>query len=249
MIKALSMEFYKIRHRKIGLTVLVIVMVQFIIASYSINKMKSYELEQGWMYLILLFSEINCFFMPITVAVISSRLSDIEHKGNTFKLLNAVMPASQLFVGKFLCGAVYIGIINIFQVGFMILSGNLKGFTEEFSIDYFFYYILITFIVNLTLLLLQLIISLIFSNQIISFVVAITGTLLGAFSMLIGSIAKFVPWGYYCELAPVRMNWDKDTRIIDLYWTNIPYGEVIALLIIFILLYTFGKQLFVRKEI
>ena len=249
MIKALSMEFYKIRHRKIGLTVLAILVVQFITVAYSIKRMRPYELSQGWMGSILLLTQINCFFMPIAVAVIASRLSDIEHKGNTLKLLKAIMPSSQLFAAKFLCGTVYIVITVILQIGFIIFAGYLRGFPQEFPNSYFAYYFLVTLMVNLTLLLLQLIISLIFANQMISFIVAITGTLLGIFSMYIGSISKFVLWGYYCELSPVRMNWDKDTRIIDLYWINIPFGELSALVVIFILIYTIGKKLFVGKEI
>jgi len=249
MMKALSMEFYKIRHRKIGLTVVAMLAVQFFVAAYSITRMKPYELPQGWMGSILLLAEINCFFMPIAVAVIGSRLSDIEHKGNTFKLLKAIMPSSKLFAAKFLCGTVYIVITVILQMGFVIFAGHLKGFTQEFPSGYFAYYSLVTLIVDLTLLLLQLIISLLFANQMISFVVAITGTLLGIFSMFIGSISKFVLWGYYCELSPVRMNWDKDTRIIDLYWINIPFGELSVLVIIFILIYVIGKKLFIGKEL
>lgn len=249
MIKALSMEFYKIRHRKIGLTMLAIVAVQFILAAHSIERMKSYELEQGWIGSMLLFSEMNCIFMPIAVAVIGSRLSDIEHKGNTFKLLRVIMSSSRLVIAKFLCGAVYIVIATILQMGFMIFMGNLKGFTQEFPTNYFVYYYLCTLIISLTLLLFQLIISLLFANQMISFVVAIAGTLLGIFSMFIGSISKFVIWGYYLELAPVRMNWSKETRIIDYYWIDIPVGEVIALLIVFVVLYVIGKKLFVGKEL
>ena len=140
MIKELSMEFYKIRHRKVGLTVLAIIAVQFFVAAYSIKRMKPYELSQGWMYSLLLFAQLNCFFMPIALTVIGSRLSDIEHKGNTFKLLESIMPSSKLFTSKFLCGSVYILIAVIMQIVFIIFAGHLKGFTQEFPSGYFIYY-------------------------------------------------------------------------------------------------------------
>lgn len=249
MITALSMEFYKIRHRKIGLTVAMMIGMQFMWALWAMRNMDVHELSQGWMSCLYSFSQLNCIMMPIIVAVIASRLSDIEHKGNTLKLLKTIMPGSQLFTAKFLCGAFYMIITVILQLGIIIFIGHLRGFTQEFSFGYFEYYALFTLVINLTLLLLQLILSLLFVNQMIAFVIAIAGAFLGLYSLFFESISRFVLWGYYGLLSPVRMNWDKNTRVVDFYWSSVPLGECLILLVIFVLLYIIGKKLFIRKEI
>lgn len=249
MITALSMEFYKIRRRKIGVTVAMMVAVQFMWALWANRNMNPHQLSQGWMSCLYSFSQINCIMMPFIAAVVGSRLSDIEHKGNTLKLLKSIMPSSELFMSKFLCGAFFMVITVILQIGIIIFIGNLKGFTQEFPLGYFFYFALFTLLVNLALLLLQLILSLFFVNQMVGFIIAIAGTFLGLYSLFFKSVTRFVLWGYYGLLSPVGMNWDKNTRVVDLYWTNIPYAELLILVMILALLYIIGKKLFIGKEI
>lgn len=249
MIKAVSMEFYKIRHRKVGLTVLVVIIVQLMYALWQMKYKSSHQLSQGWMDCIYSFATINCIIMPMLVAVIGSRLSDIEHKGNTFKLLKAIMPSRQLFAAKFLCGSFYLLIAVLLQVGIMIFIGKQRGITQEFPSGYFCYYGLFTFLVSLTLLLLQLILSLQFLNQMIGFCIAIGGTFLGLYSLFFENAAKYVLWGYYMLLSPVKMDWDKSTQIVNFYWSGVPLCEFFVLLISLALLYIIGKKLFIRKEL
>ena len=248
-MKELSMEFYKIRHRKIGLTVAMMMIVQFMWALWAIKDKDGHQLSQIWMYSLYTFSQINCIMMPILVAVIASRLSDIEHKGSTLKLLKTIMPGSKLFMAKFLCGTFYMVISVILQIGIIIFIGYLRGFNEKIPLGYFGYYASFTLVVNLTLLLLQLILSLIFVNQMIAFIIAIVGSFLGLYSLFLSNAAKFVLWSYYVVLSPVGMDWDKSTRIFSLHWVNIPYMEFCLVILIFILMYGIGKRLFIRKDI
>lgn len=248
MMKALSIEFQKIRHRNLGLTVAIMSFVQFIWALWAIKDKSGHQLSQIWMYSIYSFSTFNCIMMPILVAVIASRISDIEHKGNTFKLLKTIMPSSELFNAKFLCGAFYMLIIVILQILMIVFIGNLRGTNEKVPVGYFAYYGLFTLAVSLTLLVLQLILSLQFVNQMITFIVAIVGSLLGLYSLFLGNAAKFILWSYYAFLSPVKMNWDRAAEKVDFYWDSIPLMECLVLISIFIVLYIMGKRLFVRKE-
>jgi hypothetical protein len=248
MITALLMEFYKVRRRKIGLTISMIIGVQALWILLATRNMDAHKLSQGWMSCIYSFSQINCITMPIAAAVIASRLSDIEHKGTTFKLLKAIMPSNQLFIAKFLCGTFYMAIMVLLQIGTIIFTGYLRGFTQQFPLNYLGYFAVFTFLVNLTVVLLQFILSLLYINQMIAFIVAITGSFLGLYSLFFKNIAKFVLWGYYGVLAPVGMNWDRATRKVDLYWASIPVGEILLLFITFIVLYIVGKKLFIEKE-
>lgn len=249
MIKALSMEFYKIRRRRVGLTVLAVIIIQFMYGLWQMNYKDAHQLSQGWMECFYKFSTINCIFMPMLSSVIASRLSDIEHKGNTLKLLKVIMPSKELFKAKFLCCGFYMLIATLLQVGIMIFIGKLRGITELFPVGYFFYYALFTLIINLTLVLLQLILSLQFKNQVIAFAVAITGIFLGLYSLFFENAGKYVLWSYYAILSPSKMNWDKSTRMVNFYWSGIPLKEFLILILVAVLLYIIGKKLFIRKEL
>lgn len=249
MIKALSMEFYKTRHRKVGLTVLTVIIIQLMYGLWHMNYKDAHELSQGWMDCIYRFSSLNCIFMPMLASVIASRLSDVEHKGNTFKLLKSIMKSSDLFAAKFICCGFYMAIETLFQVLVMIFIGKLRGITEPFPFVYFSYYGLFTIIVNLTLILLQLTLSLQFKNQVIGFAVAAGGSFLGLYSLFFKNAGKYVLWSYYLVLSPSKMNWDKVTKTVDFYWERIPLVEFLTLILAAVLLYIIGKKLFIRKEI
>jgi hypothetical protein len=248
MITALSMEFYKIRHRKVGLTVAMMIGVQFLWALWAMNKMSEHELSQGWMSSIYSFSQLNCIMMPILVAIVASRLSDIEHKGATIKLLKTLMPSNRLFTAKFLCGAVFMVITVILQTAIILFIGYTQGITQQFPLGYFSYFIFFTLLVDLTLLVLQLILSLLFLNQMVGFIIAIAGAFLGLYSLFFSNVGNFVLWGYYVILSPVRMNWDRASRIVDYYWSTIPLVQLTILIITFILFHILGQKLFTEKE-
>lgn len=249
MIKALSMEFYKIRHRKVGLTVLAIILLQFIYGIWQMRYKNAQELSQGWRGCIYSFSSLNCIFMPIFTSVIASRLSDIEHKGNTFKLLKSIMKSKELFAAKFMCCGFYIILETLFQTLVMVFIGKISGVTELFPWSYFVYYGLFTFVLNLTLVLLQLILSLQFKNQVIGFAVACAGSFLGLYSLFFKDAGKYVLWSYYVILSPSKMNWDKVTKDVDFYWGKIPIAQFLILILVAVLLYIIGKKLFIRKEV
>ena len=83
----------------------------------------------------------------------------------------------------------------------------------------------------------------------IAFFIAIAGSFLGLFSLFFGGIvSKIILWGYYGTLSPVKMNWDKCTRIVQFYWAQIPVSDLLILITTFILLYLLGLKIFKLKE-
>jgi len=187
--------------------------------------------------------------MPVIAAVVASRLCDIEHKGQTFKLLNTVMSAQRLFAAKFLYGALYLFSAVLLQLIVIVSVGCAVGFVGNPPPDKLFYYLLFTTAVNLTILLMQQVLSLLFKNQMIPLSVGIIGSFAGIFIMYFPqSLERFLLWGYYGVLMFVGMDWDKATRITDFYYVPVDWAGFIALIIIFCSIYIIGRTLFVRKE-
>lgn len=245
----LKVEFYKLRHRKMGLMVMLMGLFQFCYLTWATGRMDSHEVAQGWKSCLYLLFQTNIILMPLFIATIASRLSDIEHKGNTFKCLKTMVSSPRLFNTKILCGSIYLIAIVVFQVISVLAVSTQQNFLDPMPIGYLAYYIGATLLMNMTLFLLQLNLSLVFVNQMIAFVVAVAGTFLGLYSMFFsGKVAQWILWGYYALLSPIRMDWDQVTHIVDYYWTGVPVKYIVILICIVVALYVGGKRLFIRRE-
>lgn len=249
MSKALAMEFHKIRRRRVWLIVVTMIFVQLLWAIWAFRNMNAHELSQGWMCCLYQFPLLNSIMMPVIAAVVASRLSDIEHKGQTLKLLETVMPSGRIFGAKFLCGFCYMFAAALLQVIVIVISGYVKGFEGNAPIDKLLYYLLFTTAVNMTVLLLQLSLSLLIVNQMIPLSVGLIGALAGLYMMFFPqALEKLILWGYYGVLMFVGMDWDRTTRIVDYHYVPIDWTGFIALVFMLCFIYFIGRTLFVRKE-
>ncbi len=249
MIKTLAVEFYKTRRRKIFLVVLAMIAAQLMWALWSFSRMDARDLEQGWISSLFQFPLLNSLMMPVICAVVASRICDMEHKGQTFKLLNTILSAGRLFDVKFLCGAFYMLLAVLFQIVIIIITGYLKGFEGNAPFELFGYYLLFTTAINLSILLLQQILSLLFTNQMVPLTVGLTGSFFGLFSLFFPQgFQKFVIWGYYGVLMFIGMDWDRATRITDYYLTPINWAGFVMLIIQFLAFYVIGRVIFAHRE-
>ncbi|MEA4974058.1 MAG: ABC transporter permease [Candidatus Metalachnospira sp.] len=249
MIKAVVLEFHKIRHRRVWIIVAAMILVQMLWSIWGVGRMDAHDLSQGWMSFFYKFPLLNSIMMPVIAAVVASRLCDIEHKGQTLKLLNTVMPAGRLFTAKFLCGAVYMLAVVFLQLIVIVAVGYAVGFEGNPPFVKLFYYFLFTTAVNLTVLLLQQVLSLLFANQMVPLTVGLIGGFAGLFIMFFPqNLERLLLWGYYGVLMFVGMNWDSATRITNFYYAPIDWVGFITLIIMFCAIYIIGRTLFVRKE-
>lgn len=250
MIKALTMEFHKIRRRRIWAIVTALILVQMLWSLWGVRRMDAHDLAQGWMYFLYQFPLLNSIMMPVIAAVVASRLCDIEHKGQTLKLLETIMPAGHLFTAKFLCGALYMLATVLLQLAVIIAVGYAVEFEGNVPLDKLLYYLLFTTAVNLTILLLQQVLSLLIKNQMVALTVGIIGNFAGLFIMYFPqSLERFLLWGYYGVLMFVGMDWNRATRITNFYYVPVDWAGFITLIIMFCLIYIIGRALFIRKEI
>lgn len=249
MIRQVKMEFFKMKRRGIGLVLLGVAFCQFMWGQWIMRGMKPDELAQGWMSLMYTMAQLNCIMMPITMALLASRVSDIEHKGNTFKLLGTMQDRKSLFYAKLIYGLIYVAAFSVIQAVVMIVISQKYGFTQMLPIGYFVYFIVMTAVVDMVLLLLQLVLSMNIINQTVAFAVAIGGSLLGIYSLFFSkSIMRLVLWSYYCLLTPVRMDWDKATRITHFSWVSIELVDLGILVVSVGVLFVLGKNLMRKRE-
>ena len=92
-MKTLQLEFYKIKSRKVWLTMFVLLSVQLLWGLWAFHDPRDWELQCGWMSLLYHLSLLDGIMIPTMMAVLASRLADIEHKGNTYKQLETLRSA------------------------------------------------------------------------------------------------------------------------------------------------------------
>lgn len=249
-MKALLMEFKKTHRRKIWAIIAAMIGVQLLWAFWSITRMDNRDIAQGWLFCLYQFPMLNTIMMPVVTAVIASRLSDVEHKGQTLRLLTTIMKPGKLFDAKFLCGAAYMVAVVGLQILLIVVIGKTKGFGGAIPLDKLTYYLFSTIGVSLTILLLQQTLSLLFINQMIPFAIGLVGSLAGLYAMFFPqNLGRVLLWAYYGVLAPVGLDWQREANIVNYYNQPIDWPGVITLCTAFIALYLIGRRLFTRKEV
>jgi hypothetical protein len=248
-MKGIFLEFYKIRRRKIWVIILVLLGVQCLWGLWGFRNMDAKKLSQGYMQCLYHFSVFNTIMMPMIAAITASRICDLEHKGQTFKLLLTVMPAGTLYDTKFICASMHMAAVGAAQTTFIIVLGKAAGFTEPFPPGFLTYYFIMTTMVTVAILALQQAFSLLFANQMIPFVIGITGSFAGLFSLFLPQgIQRMILWSYYGVLTPVKMNWDGQSRIADLQYIPVDWSSFWLLIGLFAVIYLTGRRCFTRKE-
>ena len=164
---------------------------------------------------------INTILLPIMMAVLASRLWDMEAKGCTAKLLYTLQSRRSLFLGKAVFGLGEVVLMAALEGGVVVLLGQAQGYTEVFPALQFIYLNVCTLAVSVMLFFSELLLALWFTSPLPAVCTGIVGALLGLFSAFMPPIASyFVPWGYFVPLGSYQVaEWDKATRTV-LYGTR-----------------------------
>lgn len=251
-MRSVALEFFKMRRRKVWMILLALIGVQFLwgFIDYFRTKPSEQLLANGWLSCLQQFAVLNTIILPFFAAILASRLCDLEHKGQTFKLLETVQPASRLFAAKFLCGAAYLAAASILQAGLMLALGAARGFEGKPPADLFALHLLFTFVVSLAVYLLQQILSLQIQNQMAPMAVGLAGSFIGLFSLFFPKIVmRLVLWSYYALLSPIEMRYDEQTRVTRYAVLNPDWGAFAVVTAVLIVLYVLGRSLLIRKEV
>ncbi len=245
-----AVEFRKERHLKIYLVPLAFLILLFFWCAFSFRNADAYDLAQGYTYLLFQIPMLNCILMPVMLAVIASRLCDMEIKGGTLKLLYTVQSKHGFYDWKYLHSFFYLLLFSIGEGLAIPFCGKIFGFTEALPAALLLRHVGILLLVGAVVLTVQHFLSLMSANQIIPLLVGLMGSFLGLFSMYFPpAAARLVLWGYFGAFLPFGMDWDKDTRILSFYQVPFPTTIFVLFLVFGILLYLFCRAVFLKKEV
>ena len=173
------------------------------------------RLEQGSWGLFYAVPVMNTVVMPLGTAVLASRLWDLESKGNSCRMLLTLQSRRALFLGKTVVAVLQILLIVVIESVGILTLGKHFGFTEPLDWGQFWWLAISTFAVNTMLFFLWLFLSIRFDNQVPTLAAGMVGSLSGLFAAFMPSLVSyFLPWGYYIPLSTIRMDWNRETRIV-----------------------------------
>lgn len=249
-MKDLKVEYRK--HKRMGVWLLTPAFLAVLSLWVSIVYRTPTEqrLAQGYSNLFYQMPLLNCVVMPVMIAVLASRLCDMEVKGSTFRLLFTLQKKSSFYDLKFCSEAVHLLWFALGEGCVILLFGRLFHFTESLSLSLLCRHMGITFLVSLVILSLQHMLSLLSANQIVPLLVGLAGSFLGLFSLYFPTeVSRFVLWSYFGAFLPFGMNWDQATRITTFYPIPFPTKTLVGFVLFGILFYFVCRFIFLKKEV
>ena len=249
-MRELIAEQKKWKHLNIWMIPLSFLGILFLWTSFKNLTLSDAELAQGYSDLLYQIPLMNCIFMPIFLAILASRVCDMEIKGQTTKLLFTLQKSGSFYDLKFLWECRYLLLFVVGEGVIIASSGVLFGFTERLSCCLLFRHMVVTFLTGAVILNLQHFLSLLSSNQIFPLLIGLVGAFLGLFSMFFPTeIARFVPWSYFGAFTPFAMNWDEASRTLTYSPVPFPTPLLIGFTLFGLSFYLLCRHIFIRREI
>ncbi len=250
IIRQLSAEQKKARRRKIWLVPLGFLLFEHLWIFWLLTHAYAEELVTGYLMLFYQFPVMNTLILPLMIAVIASRLSDMEVKGDTLKLLYTLQSPTSFFACKYLSGIKYLLFFTAGNGMLIPIFGKIFGFGNPMKASMFFSYLAVTLCTGMILLAIQQTLSLVSNSQIMPLAVGLAGSFLGLFSLFFPApFARLVIWGYFAAFPCVRMNWDRNTKITEFYEVPFPLFPFLAFAAAGILIYMLCRTITIKKEV
>lgn len=250
VIRQLSAEQSKARRRRIWLVPSGFLSFDALWMVWQLSHTKAGELADGYLMLFYQLPIMNTIILPLMIAVIASRLNDMEIKGDTLKLLYTLQQPGSFFDCKYLSGVKYLFFFTAGQCAMILAAGQIWGFKDPLKIPMLFCHLAVTLSTGMILFAIQQTLSLISSSQIMPLVVGLAGSFLGLFSLFFPApLARLVLWGYFAAFPCVKMDWDVTTRIMYFYETPFPLHAFLAFAAAGIIIYILCRTITGKKEV
>lgn len=245
-MKSLSLELQKTKRHVMWLVMAALLAVQCLWFIYAEGDNK--DLVQGWLILLYNFPLMNSIMVPTFIAMVASRLIDIEHKGSGWKLLETMQSKFSIYFGKVIYGFCYLFCFSVFQLLMMITLGFFFGYHGSPDIWAVVLYFVQTFTISFILFLLQMIIAILFSNQAVSLCVGICGSMAGLFLMFMpwNLLKSIIPWGHFGAAMVVGMDWNEATRECTYYYAS-RQNHVLIFIILWLIALLYGGWVLFRN--
>ena len=234
MLSALHAEFQK-AHRRHDLAICLVVPVVVFLWTGRLTSNDPEELANAYSALLYALPVLNAILMPVVMALLASRLWDIEVKGSTTKLLYTLQSRRSLFAAKAVLGLAEIFLIVTLEAAGAPLIGHLQHYTQPYPAAGQAAYLWgCTFAVDCMIFFSELLLTVLLANPLPALCVGILGTLLGLFSAFMPAwVGYFVPWGYFIPLNTYRIaDWDQASKVVTYMIVSFQWPLLVATVVL-----------------
>ena len=147
MLRSFHAELQK-AHRRHDLLLCLLVPLIMILWVGGLAPSDPEELANGYSALLYSIPVIEAILMPVLMAVLASRLWEIEVKGSMPKFLYTLQERRSLFAGKAAFGLLEILLVTLLETGAAVLLGIVHGYTEAFPTGQLVYLFVCTLAVD-----------------------------------------------------------------------------------------------------
>lgn len=211
-MKAISLELYKLRHKHLFLMVTLFLIVEIAWAFMATSMSISRNPDAGWEPLIAMLSSMNGLFLPILTAICVSRICDMEHKGNTWKLLLTVsVRRSTLYAAKYISASIIMLVACLLQVLAVTAFGIVNGFEQPVPLFILIRFLIGTVLTNMIIIALQQWLSMAVKNQAFALSLGMIGGFIGMVAELLPlGVRRIFVWSYYTGLSPITQSYTSE---------------------------------------
>lgn len=249
MMKYLSLEFFKMRHRGIFLTILALVSTGLAWCTIPLKKqlapMASDPSAASWEALIFSAIMMKGLIFSVIIAVTVCRVNDMEYKGNTWKLLeSSAQTRESIWAVKFLSVFLLLALAQVLEGIYLLIYGAILHIAEPFPLPAFLNCFFGSLTVSAAIILLQQWISMTVENQLVAMATGILGSFIGLFGMFIPTAFRWpFIWTYYIALSPAT--YDNAGKMVRLPISVTPTLTALAAAV---LLFFLGRRQFIKTE-
>ncbi|WP_242823598.1 ABC transporter permease [Thermoclostridium stercorarium] len=203
----------------------------------------------GWEALISIVASMNGLFLPVLTSVCVSRIWDMEHKGNTLKML-LTLPVRQnrLYAAKYVSVFIIMAAVCMVQVIAVAIFGLTNSFARPVPVFLLSGFLTGTVMVSMTVIALQQWLSMAVKNQAFALAFGMIGGFLGVVADLFPEkVRKIFIWSYYTGLCPVTQVYMNGS----VWFTVRDHGSLLssaARLIIVGIVFYFAGSIHVSKQ-
>lgn len=251
-MKVVSLEFYKLRHKHLFSMVTLFLFVEigwaFMATSMSISRNPN---NAGWEPLIAMLSSMNGLFLPILSAICVSRICDMEHKGNTWKLLLSVsVRRSKLYIAKYVSASIVMLWACTLQVFAITTFGIANGFEQPVPLFLLMRFLIGTVLTNMIIIALQQWVSMTVKNQAFALSLGMVGGFIGMVADLFPSgVRRIFVWSYYTGLSPIMQSYTNEKIQFVVRDINALLPMMVVLITVGIAIYLAGSIHVSRQEV
>lgn len=187
-----------------------------------------------WAGLLVGYAMIKSMLAPVFVAVLASRVVDIEHQGNGWsRSALAGLRPGRLCAVKLVALAPLLAGIALAELGLLYAGSRAVGANTALPVGPWAWYAVATVAVTLLLASGHLWLAARVDSQLVVLGVGVLGGFTGVFAMLMpGWLARLLPWGQYAAALPYAMRAGAGDGTAMFAALPIPWATTLAFLVV-----------------